>query len=167
MSALYMEVNPRVDPSRLISELAVALQDKREVYVCCDRGEADEVERLLRAPFERRLTLGPLFDPEEDGGEERVLVHELLQGDRALLSRLLANGVTRPSEREPSPEEPKDAVTELTQTLNALLVFLKRELWEWYAQEVKVSRAHSKERATFYCEQRELESLKRRREIPF
>jgi len=167
MSALYIDVSPEVDPSRLICELAVALQDKREVYVCCERGEADQVERTLRAPFERELTLGPLFDPEPEGSEERVLVHELLHGDRALLSRLLSNGVTRPSAREPSPEEPKDAVTELTQTLNALLVFLKRELWEWYAQEVKVSRAHTRARATFYCEQKEPESVRRSRGIPF
>ena len=167
MSALYIEVSPRVDPSRLISELAVALQDKRALYVCCDRGEADEVERILRAPFERELTLGPMFDPEPEGSEERVLVHELLHGDRALLSRLLSNGVTCPSVHEPSPEQPKDAVTELMQTLNALLVFLKRELWEWYAQEVKVSRAHTRARGTFYCEQREPESWRRSRDIPF
>lgn len=167
MSALYIDVNAQFDPSRLISELAVALQDKREVYVCCDRGEADEVERLLRAPFERELTLGPMFDPEPEGSEERVLVHELLLGDRALLSRLLSNGVARPSVDQSSPEQPKDAVMELTQTLNALLVFLKRELWEWYAREVKVSRAHTRARATFYCEQREPESWRRSRDIPF
>ena len=167
MSALYIDVSPQIDPAQLISELAVALQDKREVYVCCDRGEADEVERILRAPFERELSLGALFDPDPEGGEERVLVHELLHGDRALLSRLLSNEVTCPSVDEPSQEQSKGAVTELTQTLNALLVFLKRELWEWYAQEVKVSRAHTRARATFYCEQKEQESWRRSRDIPF
>ena len=48
-----------------------------------------------------------------------------------------------------------------------MLGLLKRELWEWYAERVKVSRAHAQGRALFYCEVRAFESLTHSSEIPF
>ena len=86
MSALYLEVTAEVSAAQLTSEVALALQDKREVYVSCSLSEVERVERLLRLPFEV--------------SEERARVHEPLPGDDLLLRHLLGRAA-RGCEEEP------------------------------------------------------------------
>lgn len=167
MSALYLEVSPQINPARLISEISIALQDQRDVYVICALQHAKKIEQILKYPYEAELQLGPLFD-QSAPQESWMLAHTSLLGDEKFLKHLLFKADEDHNQYHMDPtQELNQRVDELTRTLNALLALLKRTLWLWYAKEVTIHATQEKNRMIFYCEHKVFDSYRRSQNIPF
>ena len=106
MSGLYFEAHPSMSASRLTSEVALALQNKREAYVYCHPSDGDAVERLLKRPFVAQPDLSELISQQAKPQGETERIHTLIKPDPELLLYLLNTGVwdTRglPKEKQPN-----------------------------------------------------------------
>ena len=188
MSSVYFEAKPEMPASRLITEVALCLQDKHEAYVYCKPEEGDAVEALLKRPFVAHPDLSNVIkqQPLLRVKGELEEVHEKLWAQPQLLRRLLNKGSWsadrlpdslawhRQGRRDPEgvpsyidPEIARADQDNLNRCLNGLIGLLKRDLWRWYARHVELTRLTTGGRELFYFELRESVTEYRIREMPF